>query len=274
MDEPMKINENEANVIYKLNGNQQGIFSVPKHLNNNIKVFMFFCDNKLEYSDQNKLISSIQSISSTLNKDEDNGICIISFVDSDFLKNQNVVGFGNQFIKTKKLVNTIYNYLLKDGNVQKENFIKKVELISFDNNYTAFIDWLCSQNPSKFHSFDYQSLFVQKNNTNIQKGVFINNNEASIFNEPTKQSAMTASQTGIKPITQSLSIGNPKFENNYNPSNNQYSGYNNQAINQKQLVRIPPNNHGSSAFIKWYNVLLILGLSLVIGTVIACSLII
>ena len=91
--------------------------------------------------------------------------------------------------------------------------------------------------------------------------VFINQNSASIFNEPNRQSSMMAMQSNIKPISESLSIGTPKF----NP-NGQYFGYSaNNLSKPKTLVRKLPPNNGSAAFIKWYTTLFILIMSIVIG---------
>lgn len=247
----------ETNTIYMIKGNGHGLVSVPNVLKNNIKIFMIFKDNSLQVlqqKDRNQLISEMLEINKKINRNNNEGMFIVTFIEDEILKNEDPFVFNEELDKIKELVNTIYNKLLSEGNLRKENFVKKVELVSLDGKYDSFINWLCLQNPSKFHAISYQQLLK---NTEEKNNVFINQNSASIFNEPTKQSTMMGMQSNIKPINESLSIGTPKVV----PNNNNY-----QHIKQKTLVRTMPNNRpGSAAFIKWYTTLFILLASLVIG---------
>ena len=265
MDSLVKYYETETDIVYLVNQNNQGLVSVPKDLKDNIRVFMIFKDNSLQglqQQDRDKLALEMQDISKRINRDNEDGIFLVNFIGDEIIRNGTAFNYSNELQKTKGLVNTVYNNLLGNGKVKKENFIKKVELLYSDNRYNSFINWVCLQNPSKFHAINYQQLFNNTNNKNLEKSdVFINQNSASIFNEPNRQSSMMAMQSNIKPISESLSIGTPKF----NP-NGQYFGYSaNNLSKPKTLVRKLPPNNGSAAFIKWYTTLFILIMSIVIG---------
>jgi len=269
MNDLIKFYENENDTTYTINSNgQQGLVSIPKVLNNNIKVFMFFKDSLLRDDEKQQLMFDIQAISQKINKDNDEGMLIVSLMSNDFLINEDEMMRQKELENIKNLVNNIYNKLLSDGKLRKENFVKKIELISLDSKYNNFVNWLCSQNPSKFHNVSYQELLKKEDNKDMQNSVFINQNVANIFNEPNRQSTMMGMQSNVKPISESLSIGTPKIENIN--QNGQYFGYSGNLANPKTLVRkMPNNNNNNAAFIKWYTTLFILVLSLVVGIAIS-----
>ena len=266
-----KFHENDKDIFYTLNGENQGFVSIPKDLNNNIKVFMIFKSSNLQGNERNKLMSDMNNITRMINTGNDDGICIISLIENSFLENENVVSYGKELIRIKKLVNTIYNELLGNGNLKRENFIKKLELLSLDNRYNDFINWLCMQNPSKFHFVSYQEL-VNNYNQNVHGNVFINKNVTTIFNDPN----MASVQANVIPTQESLSIGTPRLPDNFNDTssgggpaknNDQYTMNN---VKVKKLVKNPPTSHG---FIKWYTTLFILLASLAIGITISVVLV-
>ena len=114
------------------------------------------------------------------------------------------------------------------------------------------------QSPSKFSTISYQQLLKEYDITS-HSDIFINQNAASIFNEPNRQSTMMGMQSNIKPINHSLSIGTPQ---------NIESQIDKRYVKSKTLVKELPNNHnnhGSAAFIKWYTALFILLAALIIG---------
>lgn len=259
MDNLVKFYENDTDIMYTINSGGCGLVSIPKDLKNNIKVYMIFKDIAMQEHEKRKLMIDMQSISKLVNEKEKDALLIVFLIGSDFLLNENVINYGKEQVKIKELINNIYNKILKEGTLKKENFIKKVEIISLDNKYIDFTNWLCMQNPLKFHSISYQKLLASDNK------VFTNQNTASIFNEPNKQSTIMGMQSNIRPTEQSLSIGTPNVQPVNNP-NNHPVGYN-QQLYQKSLVKNGPNNHGSSAFIKWYTALFILLASLVIGII-------
>lgn len=277
MNNLVKYYEAETNVVYMINN--QGVVSIPKVLEDNIRIFMTFKSN-YEGQDKNKLMFDIQEISKKINQNNTNSIFILSFVSDEILKNESVYNYSKVLEEIKRSVNIVYNNILRRGTLKKESFVKKIELFSLDIKYNSFINWLCLQNPSKFQIFNHSQL-VNNDKFKNQSNVFINNNTASIFNEPNRQSIMVAMQSNIKPISESLSIGTPKIDNTNDSSGGgpinaggQYFGYSSDAIsNQKTLVKTLPNNHGSAAFIKWYTTLFILLISLAIGIAISVVLV-
>lgn len=271
--------ENENYTMYTLSVNGQVFASVPKNLKGNIKTFMLFKDSILQEQEKNRLMSDMQAIYNRINTNDESGILIVSLFDSNFLMNENVVTYGKEFVKIKNIVNSIYNKLLSDGEVKKENFVREVKLLTFDSKYKDFSSWLCMQNPSRFQSMGYYELFpVQEESKKSE--FFTSQNTASIFNEPNSQSTMMGMQSNIKPIEASLSIKTPKFEDISSSggggpvnSGGQYVNYTNQISNQKKLVKTLPHNHGNAAFIKWYTALFILLASLIIGITVSLILV-
>lgn len=278
MNNLMKYYVTENDIIYIIKGENQGLVSVPTNLKYDIKVFLIFKDASLQIlqsQDRKKLISEMQEISKKINSNGNNGIFIVTFLDDEILKNENAFTFYKELADIKKIVNIIYNKLLGDGNITKDDFIKKVELITADERYNSFINWICLQNPSKFDVISYEQLLKDYDITS-HSDIFIRQNSASIFNEPNRQSTMMGMQSNIRPINESLSIGNPRPEyygdnasSGGGPINagGQIFGQNNK---QKVLVKTLPTNHG---FIKWYTTLFILLASIVIGVSISLVLI-
>jgi len=265
MNDLINFYENDTDILYSLTGAHQGLVSIPKDLKNDIKVFLIFKDSLLQEPERRKLISDLQTISKSINKDND-AIILVSLMPNNFLLNENIVSYGMELTKIKKSVNMIYNKLLGEGKFKKENFIKKVEILSLDNKYKDFSNWLCMQNPGKFHLTDY-NLLVKPNIPKKQSDVFSSQNSASIFNEPTNQATMMGIHSNTKANEQSLSIGNPNLAGlNFSTDPNA------QRIHQKNLVRNYPNNN-NAAFIKWYTTLFILLASIVIGVIVSLVLI-
>jgi len=266
MNNLMKYYVTETGIIYIINSDSQGLASVPKDLKDDIKVFLIFKDSSLQVlqpQDRNQLITEMQEISKKINSNNNNGIFIVTFLEDEVLKSENAFTYYKKLGDIKKIVNIIYNKLLGDGSVTKDNFIKKVELIMADDRYNSFINWVCLQNPSKFSSISYQEL-LKNYDIASHSDIFINQNAASIFNEPNRQSSMMAMQSNVKPINESLSIGTPR---------NIPTNVNRQYVAPKTLVRTLPNNRGSAAFIKWYTALFILLASVVIGICISIVLV-
>lgn len=250
MTDLVKISENETDVIYIID--KQGMVVIPKNLTNNINFFMFFNEYTSQENERANLINNMNSFIRTVNQNEKNSILLVSFLESQSISLSSA--YTIVFDNVKKFVNTVYNILLSKGNLRKENFIKRIELLTFNNAYNQFANWLCLQYPAKFRFAGYQ--FNVSKNDNLKKSdMFISNNSANIFNEPTRQSTMMGMQSNIRPVDESLSIGTPKIENISN-TNMQTIRYNNNSYF---------NNHGNAAFIKWYTALFILLVSLVIG---------
>lgn len=267
MDELMKYFETGTNSLYVLDDNNQSLVSIPKDLASNIKVFMIFKDKSLQEQNRNNFINEIYGIARMLNNGNNDALFIVNFVNNNVLDSPSENTYSEELDKIKGLVNNVYNKLLKEGKVKRENFIKKVQLISLDGRYNPFTNWVCTKNPSKFRAA-YCPPVSTNTNANIKpkSNVFINQNSASIFNEPNKQSSMMVMQSNLKPINESLSIGTPT-NFNYANSNNK------EIVKQKTLVKKLPTNHKNAAFIKWYTTLAILLFSIVFGIVISVVLV-
>ena len=297
--------ETESEIIYKVQDEIQGLVSVPKDLKNNIKVFMMFGNNINDNLDkENELISNLTNVSKKINIGEDDGVCIVAFVDSNVLSSENAFTYTNQLNNIKNLVNKIYNMLLRDGKFTKNNFIRKIELLSPDDKYKTFMDFLCLQNPSKFHVSSYQEImskgpeFVEEVNNNIfmtsleenfsqNKTTELDTNNSNVISQnnlmeskpielTTNNNTITQSTTPTY-VTEKLSINNvpyfPNVNQNFNSDNSSgggpsmNDGYNpsvNSLSNPKTLVKKLPTN-SNAAFIKWPTIVFILTMSLVIG---------
>lgn len=163
--------ENDIYTIYYLDGNY---VSVSKNINSNIKTYLKIVNNN--------------NINISKEIDDNTNNCIFYIYKS--LSND----YSAQLDRIKKLVNTIYNYLLKDSK-NRNDFIKKVEIID-DNENRDFINYLCNNSNGKFiikgsnNTEDY--IFGNTNNTfnNIEN--FVSNNDES------GNSVMTSQQGSIK----------------------------------------------------------------------------
>lgn len=163
--------ENDIYTIYYLDGNY---VSVSKNINSNIKTYLKIVNNN--------------NINISKEIDDNTNNCIFYIYKS--LSND----YSAQLDRIKKLVNTIYNYLLKDSK-NRNDFIKKVEIID-DNENRDFINYLCNNSNGKFiikgsnNTEDY--IFGNTNNTFSNIGNFVSNNDES------GNSVMTSQQGSIK----------------------------------------------------------------------------
>ncbi len=163
--------ENDIYTIYYLDGNY---VSVSKNINSNIKTYLKIVNNN--------------NINISKEIDDNTNNCIFYIYKS--LSND----YSAQLDRIKKLVNTIYNYLLKD-NKNRNDFIKKVEIID-DNENRDFINYLCNNSNGKFiikgsnNTEDY--IFGNTNNTFSNIENFVSNNDES------GNSVMTSQQGSIK----------------------------------------------------------------------------
>lgn len=275
MNNLIKLQENDNNTVYILDEKLQGLVSVPKDLKNNIRVFMLFKDNVEKELDKDKVINEILEVSKKINLGEDNGICIVAFMGKT-LSDNNAIAYANELNNVKDFVNKIYNSLLSEGKLTKENFIKKLELLCNHDKYKNFIDFLCLQDPEKFYSNSYDKLMTKKNQDNLDVQTTVTSNLNNQLTEPVVNNvtshnilnqqnvdlinnATMAAPINVTPITETLSIGN--IPNNYqNTESTSGGGPSNNISNNNVLVRTKPN-----AFIKLPAVIFILVMSLVIG---------
>lgn len=263
MNNLIKLQANETGTIYILDEKLQGLVSVPNDLKNSIKVFMLFKASTEKEIDKDKVINEILEVSRQINLGEDNGICIVTFMNNN-LSDSNALTYANELNNIKGFVNKIYNSLLRDGKLTKENFVKRLELLYKDDEYKSFIDFLCIQDSDKFHSNSYDELINKKisespaisnlNNSNLSNQVVnpVDNND--IINN-----SSIITPTNISPVNETLSIGNIPI-NHQSTENDTSGGPSNNISNNKLLVKTKPN-----AFIKLPTVILILLMSFVIG---------
>lgn len=163
--------ENEIYTIYYLDGNY---VSVSKNINSNIKTYLKIVNNN--------------NINISKEIDDNTNNCIFYIYKS--LSND----YSAQLDRIKKLVNTIYNYLLKDSK-NRNDFIKKVEIID-DNENRDFINYLCNNSNGKFiikgSNITEDYIFGNTNNTFSNIENFVSNNDDS------GNSVMTSQQGSIK----------------------------------------------------------------------------
>jgi len=260
-----KIYENQSDVVYALNSDLNGIFSVPKDLENNIKVFMIFGNNPQNENDRNNVVQKMLRISKNINTANNAGLSIVAFLDNDILLDNTTNSYEKSVAKTKNLVNEIYNKLLAEGNYTKSNFIKVVELLYEDDRYINLINYLCTHNSKKFHAIRYQDIM---SNSSLNENVSTNNlNSSSTSNNLNSQNSYSTlgsfdynnNQSTVQPVSETLSIGSyvPYYDDTSGSG-----GPSNSIEKNKVLVKKLPKN---AAFIKISTVLLILVISLVIG---------
>lgn len=264
MNNLMTLQENENSTIYILQEKLQGLVSVPKDLKNNIKVFLLFKDSAEKENDTDKVVNEVLEVSKQINLGEDNGICIVAFM-SNNLSDNNAITYATELNNIKDFVNKIYNSLLRTGNLSKENFVKKLELLYQEDKYKNFVDFLCLQDSGKFHSNSYSELM----NKEVKNSSVIQNEDSSSLNNstfvPNKQDNETINNgsmvapTSVQPVTETLSIGSVP-NSFYHPEDSSGGGPSNVISNNKVLVKTKPN-----AFINLPAVILILVMSLVVG---------
>lgn len=261
------LEETENTTIYVVEDELQGLVSIPKDLNNNIKVYMAFEKNK------NEFISKMKEITKTINNNQD-GILIITIIKN----NINEIDYPNILAKIKNLVNKIYNDILKEKKVTKENFIKKIEFLSSEEEYNNLINWLCLQNPNKFH-LNNQKLMNTKILNETTRGEILTQNIEKITISPFSQPINNLNNTNgtennLEPITEKLTIGSftPTINNSSFPKNETTNNVNQpEEVNKKKLLRVP-DHHNNAAFIKLPTIIFVLIMSLVIGITFSISL--
>lgn len=269
MNDLMKLRETESDTIYMIESDMQGLVSVPKKLQNNIKVFMMFGNNNNE--NQNKLLEDISIVSKQINSNNDEGLCIIAFISSEILTTNNAITYTRELNRIKELVNSIYNKILKEHKLTKENFVKKIELLYSDERYKDFMDFLCLQNPNKFHTSSYQELVskttqsdTSSNNKDLETTQVLPRAYTNQFVVSDNYNQVVTQPNNVTPIAEKLSIGNAQI-NQYSSDNSESGGPSNSNIENKTLTRTIPTNHGNAAFINLTTIILILIISLVIG---------
>jgi len=251
------LEETENAIIYVVNDELQGLVSIPKVLTNNIKVYM-----TLEDETKNEFISQMKEITKTINNNL-NGILIIAIMKN----NINEIEYPNILDKIKNLVNKIYNDILNEKKLTKNNFIKKIEFISSEKQYKNLINWLCLQNPNKFH-LEHQKLTETKKLN--EHDIATSNIENRAIN-PSPQ-FNSSNYVNATPITEKLTIGSftPPINNTNFPQNKTTNNINQQEINNKTLIKV--SYHNNSAFIKLPTIIFIIIMSLVIGITFSISL--
>ncbi len=268
MDGLMKYYETTSDITYVLGEENQSIVSVPKDLANHIKVFVIIKDKSLFEHNRNNLLNEITYISKMINNGNNDAIYMVSFINSNLIVNPNEELYSKEVKKIKEHVNIAYNSLLKSSSFKRENFIRKVQLVSLNGKFTNLINWTCMKEPTKFRAVSYQTFIDTTPKEPVKKNpMFIDNNSANIFSEPTRQSAMVAAMhSNGKPVNEALSIGTPRVNPNMNAhvsANN--GGYfkikDNQDINTLSF----DNSKLKQGFIKWPTIVFIMVITLLVS---------
>ena len=153
------------------------------------------------------------------------------------------VDYIYELSRIKRLVNQVYNLVLKEKNLSRDKFIRKIEILNNGNN-KEFVNWLCVHYSNKFYKSGMQVDNVFKNNDVI----FNTPKTDTVNNVPVVNSSYT-------PTDEKLSIGeiNPVYKTLPNP---------NTQVNTGGFYRSSNNN---AAFIKLPMIILVLLLSTIIG---------
>lgn len=267
MDGLMKYYETTNDITYVLGDENQSIVSIPKDLANHIKIFVIIKDKSLFEHNRNNIVNEIFYISKMINNGNNDAIYLVSFVNSNLVVNQNEEVYSKEINRIKEHVNIAYNSLLRNGSLNKGDFIRKVQLISLNNKFANFINWTCMKNPTKFRAVNYQAVVSSIPNEQVNKNpMFIDNNSANIFSEPTRQSAMVAAMhSNGKPINEALSIGTPRVSPNMNTKVSANNGgyFKIKDNNVKSLSHTP--SVGGQGFIKWPTIIFIMLITLLVS---------
>lgn len=147
MENAVKIKELENSNIYVINDDKLGTYYLllPKKIISDIKIFMVF-DNDDDVNIQNKL----EVYGNKVDKDNITEILLMVRDKDNLLSNGN--NYESEFIRIKGIVNTVYNFLISN-NINKELFIRKIELIDDEGKYNDFIDWLVMVNSKRFTKY-------------------------------------------------------------------------------------------------------------------------
>lgn len=223
MDSPIKYQEDDYGIIYSY---LDSYISVPNGIQNNIKLCLSFEKN------QTDLVNS-------MNKYRTEGNILFLTI----MNNIPEVDYIYELSRIKRLVNQVYNLVLKEKNLSRDKFIRKIEILNNGNN-KEFVNWLCEHYSNKFYKSGMQVDNVFKNNDVI----FNTPKTDTVNNVPVVNSSYT-------PTDEKLSIGeiDPVYKTLPNP---------NTQVNNGGFYSSSNNN---AAFIKLPMIILVLLLSTIIG---------
>lgn len=223
MDSPIKYQEDDYGIIYSY---LDSYISVPNGIQNNIKLCLSFEKN------QTDLVNS-------MNKYRTEGNILFLTITNNIPE----VDYIYELSRIKRLVNQVYNFVLKEKNLSRDKFIRKIEILNNGNN-KEFVNWLCEHYSNKFYKSGMQVDNVFKNNDVI----FNTPKTDTVNNVPVVNSSYT-------PTDEKLSIGeiDPVYKTLPNP---------NTQVNNGGFYRSSNNN---AAFIKLPMIILVLLLSTIIG---------
>ena len=223
MDSPIKNQEDDYGIIYSY---LDSYISVPNGIQNNIKLCLSFEKN------QTYLVNS-------MNKYRTEGNILFLTITNNIPE----VDYIYELSRIKRLVNQVYNLVLKEKNLSRDKFIRKIEILNNGNN-KEFVNWLCVHYSNNFYKSGMQVDNVFKNNDVI----FNTPKTDTVNNVPVVNSSYT-------PTDEKLSIGeiNPVYKTLPNP---------NTQVNNGGFYRSSNNN---AAFIKLPMIILVLLLSTIIG---------
>ena len=218
MDNPIKYQEDDYGIIYNY---LDSFISVPNSIQSNIKLCLSFEKN------QTDLVNS-------MNKYRVNGNILFLTVKN----NVSEIDYINELARIKMLVNQVYNLILREKNLSRDKFIRKIEILNNGNN-KEFANWLCEHYSNKFYIGEALNDDIFKD-----KDVIFNTPETdTVNNVPVVNSSYT-------PTDEKLSIGEVDsiYKEAVNVSKGSYRASNNNA-----------------AFIKLPMIIFVLILSTIIG---------
>lgn len=223
MDSPIKYQEDDYGIIYSY---LDSFISVPNSIQNNIKLCLSLEKN------QTDLVNS-------MNKYRTDGNILFLTITNNISE----IDYINELARIKRLVNQVYNLVLKEKNLSRDKFIRKIEIINNGNN-KEFVNWLCEHYSNKFYKSGMQVDNVFKNNDVI----FNTPKTDTVNNVPVVNSSYT-------PTDEKLSIGeiDPVYKTLPNS---------NMQANNGGFYRSSNNN---AAFIKLPMIMLVLLLATIIG---------
>ena len=213
MDKLVKISESDNNTIYQLGNN---VVSICKKFKGQIEVYL-----SIEAKDSN-------TVEKLTNNNIPNSIHF-SYSPSIDITNDNYQVLLNDI---KSMINNVYNTLLKSDVLNRDSFVRCVQIIN-DNSNNDFYNWLCSNNPNKFKIVN----------------TFERNNQPQ----------------NISPITYPNGSDNSSG-GGFTNSNNEQS-----INNPKVLVKTLPTTH-NTGFINYYAIIFVLLMCFIVGMVISLSL--
>lgn len=221
MDSPIKYQEYEYGIIYSY---LDSFISVPNDIQDNIKLCLSFEKN------QTDLVNS-------MNKHRTEGNILFLTITNNIPE----IDFIYELSRIKRLVNQVYNLVLKEKKLSRDKFIKKIEILNNGNN-KEFVNWLCEHYSNKFFKSDMQVDNVFKNSD-------------VIFNTPKTDTvnSVPVVNSSYTPTDEKLSIGE---------LDSVYKSFTNTQINNGGSFRSSNNN---AAFIKLPMIILVLLLSTIIG---------